>query len=787
MEAEQGYRRFLYSDSDAAGKFLLVEAMSMSWRGLNDDVVQVLAQDQIFWDVADEQVQRLALEVRAFTGLHRFPEATQRLEEGERLCAQTHTAHCGELLRAQGMLFLERDRLSEGKKALQESLQIARATHDGMMEGSALLNLAYVASQQESYDEALELYRLAHETASRLGARDMEQRALGGEGWQQFSRGNSEKALELFSQARLQAIALGNKGSEIDWLKAEAEVYASSGQLAMAEKIDLNAIELARQIRDKQDIIDASMDLAGDFVASGHPDEADRYLTQVLAMAEETGSQLDLLNVRLIQGQAAALRRDWPRADKLLHEVIAGANSQDSMRWDAQRSLGNVYEAQGDSTRADQAYRSALALVEGARAAIQQEESRLAFLSKATRIYDDYIHYLIAAGKMEEALEAADWSRARTLQQGLGLIASGASTAPPRLRAVEIARKAKATLLFYWLGSRQSYLWAVSPQGMTLVLLPAKSEIVPHIERYRRAVLDLKDPLKDDNRDGRALFEMLVAPAAKMIPQGGKVVLFADGEISQLNFETLIADSEPAGPAPPHFWIEDATLLSAPSIRLFASARPAEKTQGKLLLLGDSISPGEGLATLPMAQVEVQKIEPQFAPAQETVFIGEQATPSAYLSSKPEQFTYIHFVSHGTASRLDPLDSAVILSREHDGREGGGDSYKLRAREILKHPINARLVTISACDSSGTKPVAGEGLIGVSWAFLRAGAHNAIGSLWDVSDASTPELMDRMYAGLGRGEPPADALRAAKLSLLHSGGKFAKPFYWAPFQLYAGR
>jgi CHAT domain-containing protein len=61
-----------------------------------------------------------------------------------------------------------------------------------------------------------------------------------------------------------------------------------------------------------------------------------------------------------------------------------------------------------------------------------------------------------------------------------------------------------------------------------------------------------------------------------------------------------------------------------------------------------------------------------------------------------------------------------------------------------------------------------------------------VGALWEVSDASTPQLMDKLYDGLSRGEDPATALRAAKLSLLHTDGVFRKPYYWAPFQLYAG-
>jgi CHAT domain-containing protein len=161
------------------------------------------------------------------------------------------------------------------------------------------------------------------------------------------------------------------------------------------------------------------------------------------------------------------------------------------------------------------------------------------------------------------------------------------------------------------------------------------------------------------------------------------------------------------------------------------------------------------------------------------ILAGKDATSQAYLSGEPERFDFLHFVTHGTASRAHPLDSAVILTKS-------GDSAKLYAHEIITRPLHAYLVTVSACDGVGKRSYAGEGLVGLSWAFLRAGAHNVIASLWEVNDDSTPKLMDELYKGLRAGQDPATALRNAKLSLVRSAGTFRKPFYWAPFQLYAG-
>jgi len=130
---------------------------------------------------------------------------------------------------------------------------------------------------------------------------------------------------------------------------------------------------------------------------------------------------------------------------------------------------------------------------------------------------------------------------------------------------------------------------------------------------------------------------------------------------------------------------------------------------------------------------------------------------------------------------MSPLDSAIVLSRSNAQE----DSFKLYARDIIHHPVHAQLVTISTCYGAGARAYSGEGLVGLSWAFLRAGAHNVIGALWEVSDVSTPQLMDELYRELEKGKTPDTALRDAKLTLLRSS-TYSKPFYWAPFQLYTG-
>ncbi len=780
----------------------------MAWGGSDQELLDLLAQPPAGLDPnlgpgARGEIEVDALESTALIHLGRLAEADSKLQRADSLCASPEV-NCGSVMRAHGLLYLNRGELEKARNVYLQTLSFAQVSQDKLLEGTVLLNLGSTLSQEERHDEALAYYEKCYELAIGIGAEDLVQAAQSSLGWEFYNLGNFEKSLSFYAVAEKRAASLGDPDGELQSLTGEAILYAHTGQISSAADVDSRAVELAKRMRRRDKIVNASEDLGQVYIEEGRPNDAERYAAEALTLAQQAGNKPDILYCHMLQGEAAALRHEFPRADALLHEVILAPESQNRMRWDSQHTLARMYEEQGQPAAAEQAYKAAIGLVEGARRDLHQELSQLTFLTNAARIYDDYVHFLVAQGRVVEALEAADWSRARTLQQGLGLIPASADAGMkvPPLRAQDAARRTNATLLFYWLGERQSYLWAVSPEMTTLAVLPPKAELAAKMMRYRRTLLALKDPLRENNgqgdSDARELYQTLLAPVAAVVASGRPVVLFTDGEMTQLNFETLLAPPAAGDSSRPHYWIEDATVSSAPSIRLFAaknnSATPAHE---KLLLLGDAPSADPSFPNLPMAGVELKKISERFRAGDEAVFAGARATPASYLASRPENFAYIHFVAHATASGTDPLESAVILSRDTSGptREGAGaagdglgeGSYKLYAREILRHPIGARLVTISACNSSGATTFSGEGVVGLSWAFLRAGAHNTIAALWDVSDASTPELMDHLYAGLEQKEQPAAALRNAKLSLLHGGGNFARPFYWAPFQLYSGR
>jgi len=780
-EAHRECLRFRDSSPEWAWKFRILEGESLLRRGLSQEALTLLNSQSTPPETRNAVVETLAIEGVAYAHLHRFPDAERSLGQAEHLCAATTVEMCGNVIRANGVLAVERGQSSLAKQFFQQSLSFARSHSDHFLEATALLNLGLASLREERFDEAIDWTEAAFQASTTLGAGNTTQIALGNLGWAYYKLGDFEKSLELSLEAEKRARQVGNVTLQLSWITNAGYVYAGLSDFVRAKESYLRGLALATSIDSKEDIYNALRALALVSVESGELDEARKYSDGAIAIARADNNRLDELYPLLVKGLIAARSGDSAGAEQIFREVQNDPHANPSLTLRTQHALARLYESEGRSDDADREYRAALATFEAARSSLQRNDSKLPFSNNASRIYDDYVHFLVARGRTDDALRWADYSRARTLAEGLGLLAKGASSGPPPLKPQQIARQADGTILFYWLGEKQSYLWAITPQKTSLFTLPAGSEIDAAVQRYRKALVGPQDILETASPDGTGLYQMLVAPAQALLTKDTQVFVIPDGSLNGLNFETLLV------PEPKlHYWIEDATIADASSLRLLAashnSLHDSKTSPGKLLLIGDAVSPNADYAELPKAGVEIENIEQHFAPAGREVLTRAQATAPAYLASAPEQFAYIHFVAHGTASRSSPLDSAVILSKASPEE----DSFKLYARDIIQHPIHAGLVTISTCYGAGARAYTGEGLVGLSWAFLRAGAHNVIGALWEVSDASTPRLMDQLYGELKKGRKPEAALRSAKLSLLHSEGVFRKPFYWAPFQLYTG-
>jgi CHAT domain-containing protein len=709
--------------------------------------------------------------------LQQFDKSQAELSEAEHLAASSHPWLLSQVLNAQATLSASRGNYAEAEREYTQALKLADEYGREDQKVVAQVGLAWVATLQGHFDQAAERGQTALQLARSFGMQNHVATTLGNLGWNYSELGDFYTALEFFKQSAQESARSGMSGRSAYWFTGMANAYIVLHQYALAEDLARSTLQRARESKNAEVTVTCLNTLA-DIMLHTHRDaEAEKFNQEALEIVEAGQNKFSALDTWAMAGRIYTTRNDFASAEQMYERVLSDPSAGPVLRWVCYAGLARTKDDQGKYNEADRLFLQAISTIEEARQSVDHDELRLSFLTSGIAIYGQYIDFLMRRGRPRDALNEAELSRARTLGEGLNSSSKLTRTPSLRVPPQQLAQRFKATLLFYWLGERQSYLWVITPKQTAYFTLPAAAQIEPIVKSYDEALLKISDPLASANPDGQKLYSMLIEPAKKLIPANSHVILLPDGSLYSLNFETLIV------PDPkPHYWIEDETLSTGSSLTLLASsgARPVPKEK-TLFLVGDTISPNDNFPKLVQAADEMKDVERHFAESRTKVLSGIGATPAAYLSSDSRQYSYLHFVTHGTASRSRPLESAVILSKDKDE-----ESYKLYARDIVTRHLSAELVTISACNGAGTRAFSGEGLVGLSWAFLRAGAHNVIGALWEVSDTSTPQLMDGLYDGLSHGQDPATALRAAKLSLLHSDSVFRKPYYWAPFQLYSG-
>ncbi|MGD0342226.1 MAG: CHAT domain-containing tetratricopeptide repeat protein, partial [Bacteroidales bacterium] len=163
------------------------------------------------------------------------------------------------------------------------------------------------------------------------------------------------------------------------------------------------------------------------------------------------------------------------------------------------------------------------------------------------------------------------------------------------------------------------------------------------------------------------------------------------------------------------------------------------------------------------------------------VLLHDNANEHFLKSGELKQYKILHFATHGFVNSEKPELSGLLMAQDSTGGEDG----ILYSGEIYNLKMNADLVVLSACETGLGKIQTGEGIIGLTRAFLYAGAKNIIVSLWQVADESTSDLMVDFYKNILEGKNArsySEALRNAKLKMI-SEGKYAHPLFWSPFIL----
>lgn len=218
------------------------------------------------------------------------------------------------------------------------------------------------------------------------------------------------------------------------------------------------------------------------------------------------------------------------------------------------------------------------------------------------------------------------------------------------------------------------------------------------------------------------------------------------------------------------FLIEDYVLAYVPTAA--ALLNRSQDPRG-----GSALAVAPENARLRWSQTEAHDVA-EFFPGEARLLIGTRATETSFKRLAGE-YDVLHLATHGRLNRYAPLLSGLEL--EPDSKNDGW----LDVYEILQLKLHARLVTLSACETalgSGyfSQIPAGDEFVGLTRAFLSAGAQSVVASLWEVNDRSTLDFMLRFYHNR-ESEDNAAALAGAQREFLRQGGRYRQPYYWAPF------
>ena len=710
---------------------------------------------------------------RSGEGPEALAEGDALLDDAARLARAMGSVELeGEVDLRRGTCRFAEERWDEAETLFERALAAARRARVPHLKANATGSLGLIRIRTGRVDEAVDWLGRSLAIAEAIGAEVPRAKTINNLGWCHFELGDYERAVTLLSEARARAAALGLDGDRLIAQINLGRSYFELGDLARSRDQYRQALALARKLDDPWRMAQLLSNLALVDLAEGHYDAAETRTGEALEIKEALGDTIGRQHSLVTRIRILVERGHHGEAEALCRRLLEDPATETSLLWLVHGALARLHLEDGRTDEAETHLLRAIDYLEARRQRLHEIESRLAFFSNRKRLYDDTIGLLVASGRERQALDLALRSRARSLLEQLW--GQGAEGASAGVDPMAMAGRSKATVLVYWTGIERSLLWRIDAAGFTLHTLPGEEHLAADIETHRRAIEDVGNPLADAAPEGERLWRTLVAPVADELPAGSRVVVVADGALHRLAFDTLVVP----GPRP-HYWLEDVVLSSAPTL---ASARSADHPGGALgsiLLLGDPETADPAYPRLRHAGSEVRRISELFAPEARQVYSGAAARPSVYAQADPGRFAYIHLAAHVTAHREIPFDSAVLLSPE-------GERHKLYARDIARIPLAAHLVTLSACRGAGSRTYAGEGLVGLAWAFLGAGAESVIAGLWEVDDASTSELMTHLYRGLVQGLEPDDALRQAKLRLLRSPGEWHKPFYWAPFVLYHG-
>ncbi len=560
-------------------------------------------------------------------------------------------------------------------------------------------------------------------------------------------------------------------------------------------------------------------------------DEAEGHIKKAIQLSAEIGNRTNLVKAKLELGNLHRARKDCAQAVPVYRETGRTAKELNikEVHWRALRGEGFCLNLAGKTAEAVDAYKKAVTVVDNMRAAIKVEEFQNGFLTDKQDVYKELIILLLNQGKVEEAFNFAERGKSRSfidllgnqkislkddvsqklfdrivaqknqirkLEDSLGAVGDDekakellkSQLAQARTAYQDLLIEAKAespeisnfvtvesitlkelqklleedvALAEYLVTEKELVAWVITRDGISSVRTPVtESDLSALVGNYRTRIQD-SAPVESQSTQ---LYGLLITPIEKLISAKRILGIVPHGRLHYVSFASLKDDKGYLIEKHPLFYSPSASVLK------FTFARK-QKKQGKVRVLAMGNPDLKNLNyDLPLAELEAKSIRWDFPEID--IFTREKATES-WIREHIADYNIIHIASHGEFDAVNPLFSSLKLAS--DKAEDGS----LQVSEVFSLNIKADLVTLSACQTGLGEITGGDELVGLNRAFLYAGTHALLSSLWRVSDVSTAVLIKHFYRNYNR-ENKAESLREAQL-LVKS--LYPHPSYWSAFNL----
>jgi CHAT domain-containing protein len=669
-------------------------------------------------------------------------------------------------------IYREQGKMEEALSTADQALELRKQIRDTNGEGVTLSSLGTTYFRLNRFGDALNAFQRSTQIFQDGGDRKDEIDSMVNLGWIHATQNRTEMALKIFNDALLLAREGGNKPTEAKLLHGIAYTERKRGNpIAAMARVD-EAIAVAESLRSAAE----RRDLRLFFLA----DHQDLYGLKIeLLMAQRS--------IRPGAGYAWQAFQTSERARaRGLYDALAEEEGQRTDPLVRPELLKEHQRLQDEINGLDQQLR------------------RLDMSMDAKREGEVRLRRLIGENEALEAnmRKAGGWTPSLSL--------------PPSLSLWEIQKRIldrETVLVEYYLGEEASFVWAVTPESFQgfEIECPDLRELARRVyQGMANGVAPAGEP--KSAADLERLSGCVLGKVAHLLV-GKRVLVVAHGELQKIPFAALldptVRRSEAREAVALPYLVLHHQVVNVPSVSVLSilrKQRPERHLWKRFLYMvadpvynsSDERLPREAatvarqrllgqpepypLSRLWKSREEAQQVRSLALAKSLGVDLasGFRATREWVKQGHLSDSRVVHFVTHGVLNEVYPQLSGLVLSQFD--RQGQRHDGLLRVHEIDDLKLDADLVVLSACQTALGKDVRGEGLVGLTQAFLVGGSSSVLVSLWEVDDRASAELMAQFYRYLVEGLPPAAALKSAQDRMIERE-PWRSPYYWSGFIL----